>query len=91
MWRAFFLAIGLSLCILGGECFVVEKAVLNLHRKKEPAPMQLQAPSYLQIPPFLTSPSTDKRELQPPDWAPWALLASGAAVALYSITAARSS
>ena len=89
MWRAFFLAIGISLCILGAECFVVEKAVFNLHRKKQTAAMQLQTPSYWQVPDYLSIPSSDTREFEPPDWAPWALLASGAAIALYSVTAAK--
>jgi len=28
MWRAIFLACGISLCILGAECMIVDKAVL---------------------------------------------------------------
>src|SRR5262245_45476050 len=28
MWRALFLALGISMCILGGECLVVEKFVM---------------------------------------------------------------
>ena len=28
MWKATFLAIGISLCILGGEALVIEKALL---------------------------------------------------------------
>ena len=28
MWRAFFLAIGIYLCILGAECLVVDKFVM---------------------------------------------------------------
>ncbi len=29
MWRALFLAVGIYGCILGGECLVIDKAVLN--------------------------------------------------------------
>ena len=29
MWRAFFMAIGITLCILGGECLLIDKAVLE--------------------------------------------------------------
>jgi hypothetical protein len=30
MWRSFFLAVGLTLCILGGECLIVDKAFVTL-------------------------------------------------------------
>ena len=71
MWRALFLAIGISLCILGGECLFLEKAVLA--RAEEPN-AQL---SMTQAPP---------REIAPPEWAPWTLMSAGAVVLLYSFS-----
>lgn len=82
MWRAFFAAIGAILLILGGECLVVEKAVLAS------APPKVEAP----LTPFdeLRSPRPPaNRELRPPEWAPWSLLSAGAVIMLYTFTLRR--
>jgi hypothetical protein len=64
MWRSFFLAIGVSVCLLGVESLAVERAVVK-------SDLTRNAPT---------------REVVPPDWAPWSLLAGGAVVVLYSFT-----
>jgi hypothetical protein len=74
MWRALFIAIGLTACILGVECMLIDKAILIERGAAEPAINGALAP-----PP-------GKRELVPPDWAPWSLLSAGAVVMLYSFT-----
>ena len=70
MFRAFFLALGLSTFILGLECLVLDKAVLA-PRSNAGAAEQI-AVTY--------------REVKPPEWAPWSLLSGGAVVMLYSFT-----
>ena len=77
MLRAFFLAVGISLCILGAEALVVEKAVL--------------AETTTETTPTVFGPQVTqkKRELTPPEWARWGLLSGGAVVILYSITIPR--
>jgi len=72
MWRAFFLAIGISLCILGGECMLIDKAVLA-------SPRSASAGGELKT-------ALGGREYTPPDWMPWSLLSVGAVVILYSFT-----
>jgi hypothetical protein len=64
MWRSFFLAIGVSVCVLGLESVAVERAVVKSNLSHD-------APT---------------REVVPPDWAPWSLMAGGAVVVLYSFT-----
>ena len=82
MWRAFFLAVGITLCIGGGECLVIEKAVLARPKKNAAAQEgQPFSPETAQTP--LT------REIEPPEWAPWSLLAAGTVVMLYSFTIPR--
>ncbi len=76
MWKSFFLAVGISVCILGGECMVIEKAVLAAG-KTAPANNQEGA---------LTG---GTRDYTPPDWMPWTLLSVGAVVILYSFTIPR--
>jgi hypothetical protein len=78
MWRAFFLAIGITLCILGAECLVVEKAVLASPNSPPPTASS----------PFQPAPTTSQRprEIVPPEWAAWSLLSAGAVVILYSFT-----
>ena len=73
MLRAFFLAIGMSAFILGLECLVIDKAVLNPTRDAAAAAVaQSVAPAH--------------REITPAEWAPWSLLSGGAVVMLYSFT-----
>ena len=71
MWRAMFMALGLSAVILGLECLVVEKAVLA---RSTAAPVEGQ--------PAVSAP----RDFIPPDWAPWSLMSTGAVTMLYSVT-----
>ena len=78
MWRAFFLAIGTMLVILGVECLVIDSATLAAER---PIPA-VQAPNW-----FNPEPMFDPgRIIRPPEWIPWSLLASGAVVLLYATT-----
>jgi hypothetical protein len=79
MWRAFFLAIGVFLIILGVECLGVE--TVNLRLREAPARSVLPWDKA----PRLGAPKT----LTPPPWAPWSLLSTGAVVCLYSFTIPR--
>ena len=65
MWRSFFLAVGVYVCLLGVQAIAVERAVLK---------------------PEVASEVGVQREIAPPDWAPWGLMAAGAVVVLYSFT-----
>jgi hypothetical protein len=70
MWRAFFLAIGISLAILGAECFVIEQAVMTKRSPDEPA----------------VGMPTQSVTIRPPEWAPWSLVSAGVIIVLYSFT-----
>jgi hypothetical protein len=75
-----FLATGIVLCILGAECLILEKAVLA-QQQQDPPP---------QTTAFFTAPAQPAtKEVKPPEWAPWSLLAGGAVVILYSYTIPR--
>jgi hypothetical protein len=76
MWRAFFLALGVFACILGGQCLVVESFVMA-----SDAPPEAPATLFGAPPPGAVS-----QPYQPPEWAPWTLLSTGAVVILYSLT-----
>lgn len=76
MWRAFFLAVGIFLLILGFQCLGVEKFVLNI---REPAKQGQTSPNGEAKP-------GPKKELNPPPWAPWSLMSTGAVVCLYSFS-----
>lgn len=75
MWRAFFLALGISMTILGAECLVVEQAELT--RKAEAA-----SASGFYMPPV----SSGGRVIRPPEWVPWTFMSAGAVVIIYSFT-----
>jgi hypothetical protein len=68
MWRALFLALGVSSLLIGVEALFVDQAVL-----KRPE----------------NQPSASERVVDPPEWAPWSLMAGGAVVVLYSFTIPR--
>jgi len=95
MWRAFFLAIGITLAILGGECLIVEKAEVSWPANNEPPPQPtyLSRATYLPGSEFLlgSKPVVDssKTVITPSDWAAWTLLSAGAVIALYSVSVAR--
>jgi hypothetical protein len=82
MWRALFLAVGIYMCVLGGECLVVDKFVMAAEAPPAPQPA---TPATL----FGTPPApvvATRRELTPPEWAPWSFLSAGAVVILYALT-----
>ena len=78
MLRAFFLAMGISTCIYGAECLVVERFVLAADKPVATQPGARASP-----------PAKPPREMKPPEWAPWSLLATGALVVLYSMAMRR--
>jgi hypothetical protein len=83
MLRAFFLAIGIYMCILGGECLVVERFVMA----QEPPPADPSTPATL----FgaAATPAPVRSDIEPPDWVAWSLLSTGAVVILLAITIKR--
>lgn len=84
MLRAFFCGIGISLLILGGECFFVDKAVLAVSKPKE-----IAAPHFAvqqQQPPIQSG-----KEVKLPEWAPWTLISVGAVLVLFNAGAGRDS
>ncbi len=78
MWRAVFLAIGFYILILGVQCLGVQKFVLTIRE-----PPKQREPGVLAPEPAKKGP---KRVVEPPDWAPWSLMSTGAIVCLYSFT-----
>lgn len=77
MWRAFFLAVGVYVAILGAQCLGVEKFVLDV---RQPANQGFPSPSGGE------AKLGPKTELTPPDWAPWSLMSTGAVICLYSFS-----
>lgn len=74
MWRAFFLAIGITLAILGVECLVFDGAMVAT-----PAAIDEARASAAGTP-------TGGKMIEPPEWAPWSLLSGGTIVGLYALT-----
>jgi len=85
MWRAFFLGIGASLCILGLECLVLEKAVLARALIEQPPTTAAEVDPYgfeLQEEPSAVV--TRKPELKPGEASPWVFISAGSVVMLYA-------
>lgn len=78
MWRAFFLAAGIFACVLGAQCLVVDSFVMAA---EGPPTAENPATLFGQMPLAAAT-----RDYQPPEWAPWTLLSTGAVVILYSLT-----
>ena len=76
MWRAFFLACGLTVVLLGVQTLGVERFVMKM-RGDPPA----------KVSPWDNEPKIAPAvEFSPPQWAPLSLLVSGAVTCLYSFT-----
>lgn len=95
MFRAFLIAIGISMCIAGGECLVVDQAVVTYPHKTSGT--ESRPPSAAEDPfsqqsygsPAAADSGVARREIKPPEWVPWSLLSGGIVVALYAITVQR--
>lgn len=74
MWRAFFLAIGICCCAIGVECLLIDKAMI------------ITSSDSAAVGSFGRTDVPRLREVAPPEWAPWSLLAGGAVVMIYSFT-----
>ncbi len=82
MWRALFLAIGISVFIFGAECLGLERIVL----KKRGKPAVATQESTLM--PAAPAPAP-RITFSPPHYAPWSLMATGLIVVIYSFTLPR--
>ncbi len=84
MFRSFALAVGITMCLIGAECLLIEKVVWA----SEQAPAETTQRSPIG---FLNSstPQTTNKEFVPPEWMPWSLLSAGAVTILYSFTIPR--
>ena len=80
MWRPVFMALGITMAILGLECLVVEKATLAHEFNQTISPPN---DPYALAPP---KPTVVQRTFAPPEWAPWSLMSAGSIVILYAIT-----
>ena len=81
MWRAIFLAVGISLCVLGAECLAVDRFVMA---RRQAAPSAQNPATLFGSPPAAgIAPS---RDIETADWAPWSFLSAGAVIILYSLT-----
>lgn len=98
MWRALFLAIGITLILTGAQLFFVEQLEVSRIRGVNPNPNQGQfggqPNSGLVQNPFQQA--SYQNPLQPPksktflytpkDWMPWSLLAVGSIIMIYTFT-----
>ncbi len=80
MWRAFFLAVGSMLIIVGLECLIIDSATLTAERTETVQVNNgwFQPPATMEV--------SKSQVFRPKEWIPWSSLASGAIVLLYSFT-----
>ena len=81
MWRSFFLAIGTFLVLLGAQCLGVEKFVLKSRETVQATQTGIFDQNGI--------PAASGRVIDPPPWAAWSLMASGAVVCIYSFSIPR--
>ena len=84
MWRAFFIAVGTMLVIVGVESLLIDSATLA---SEQPEPVQQTYSAWIQ--PAQQAVATQKKVVRPPDWFPWSFIASGSVVILYAMTLPR--
>jgi len=76
MWRSVFLAIGVTFCILGLECLVVDEAVLANTALGSSAAAAMDA----------VAGGGSSNQIKTEEWMPWSFLGLGSVIILYSIT-----
>ncbi len=83
MGRSFFLAVAVTLCVLGLECLLIQRATLTVRKSAESTSSSYD---YSFLDPNMTSLPTEapQRVVEPPEWAPFGLLSSGVVLLLYS-------
>ena len=93
VWRAFFLALGINLLLLGCQCLVVEKVVLkdpntNVANSERLANSNPYGGSFYNasFPRSGLNGSLRNRVFKPRDWMPWSLLAAGAVLVIYTVS-----
>ena len=72
MWRSIFLAIGITLCIVGAECTVVDEAVVA-----KPVISRVLSSDASTVYP---------NPVEMKEWMPWSFLSAGVVIILYTIT-----
>ncbi len=77
MWRALFLAVGITMCIVGGEFLMIDKAVLAKPIIEDKNAVQQMGRA------------VGPREIVPKEWMPWGLITGGAVIVLYSLSLRR--
>jgi hypothetical protein len=85
MWRAAVLAIGISLCLLGGEFMVVDRLIVaspNSIRTSTYADGGYATPAY-RTGSYVALAAPSDRVFIPPEWAPWGALSAGVLTVLY--------
>ena len=76
MWRAFFLAIGVTMILVGLECLAVDRVYLKARDDPPPANWPFDAQPKL----------GPNKQIVPRPWWPWSLLSTGAVTCIYSFT-----
>ena len=90
MFRAFLIAIGISICIIGGECLVVDQAVIAYPNRTKGKASKSHYPFGQQSNGRTARDAgIARRKIKPPEWAPWSLLSGGVVVALYAVSVQR--
>lgn len=81
MWRSMFIALGIFLCLLGGEFLACDHLVLRSSIREPQVDPLVKSASYGQP----VAAPIERKIYVPKDWMPWTLLASGAVVLMYSL------
>lgn len=76
MWRAFFLAIGAMLIIVGIETLLIDSA--TVYSTLKPVPAETTDPN--------GPTATKTKVVKPEEWMPWSAMSIGAIVVLYAFT-----
>ena len=79
MWRALFLAIGVSAMLFGIQCLGVAKFTMKMRGD----PIKSTSLLMEEVRPG------EHKKFTPAPWTPWSLLATGAVICLYSFTLPR--
>ena len=86
MWRAFFMAVGINLLIIGAQFLVVEKVIISKPSDRVAKQQELTGANYYNASygTQLSGTAQKRKTFKPKDWMPWGLLAAGTIIVIYT-------
>ena len=87
MWRAFFMAVGINLLIIGAQFLIVEKVIISKPADRVARQEAANGSGFTNAafsPNAGPTVSSNRKTFKPKDWMPWCMLGAGTVIVIYT-------